>query len=465
MKTAAAPAISPAVPRLTIHVAEPGVRTSASILRCGIEENVQFTTSSLQSYFFSRWDPIAWDALLVAAAVEFADKTQHRPVRLWRRSFELRVPVHDPRLWNSAAVSGTLRDALQFLTGDDWHFEFVARKRDVERPEQIPLSLDPDTEAVIPFSNGLDSCAVGGLVGKQLGSRLVRIRLGSGHKDGKALSKQQKAFTRIPYDVSSSDKPFVESSARSRGFKFATISGLAAYLANAPRIIVPESGQGALGPCLVTVGQAGEDYRSHPLFTRKMEAFVKALFGHTVVYEFPRIWHTKAETLREFIDKCKDTTWITTKSCWQQNRQTAVDGKWRHCGICAACMLRRMSIHGAGESEPKETYVWEDLSARSFEAGAAKNFDKDKITTAMREYAIAGALHLDHLAALPGSPANAPTLELNAWHLSESLGLPERDVKKKQDRLLQQHSLEWKNFMNSLGKNSFILDWLPGARS
>ncbi|HXR75389.1 MAG TPA: 7-cyano-7-deazaguanine synthase [Bryobacteraceae bacterium] len=464
MKTAAAPAISPAVSHLAIHVAERGVRTPASVLRCGIEDNVEFSTTSLQSYFFSRWDPIAWDALLVAAAVEFADKTQHRPIRLWRRSFDLRVPVHDPRLWNSSKVCATLRDALQFLTGDDWQFEFVARKRAVERPEQIPLSLDPDTEAVIPFSNGLDSCAVGGLLEKQLGSRLVRIRLGPGQQDGKALAKKQKAFTRIPYDVSSGEKPFVESSARSRGFKFATISAIAAYLANASRIIVPESGQGALGPSLVTVGQAGEDYRSHPLFTRKMEAFVNALFGHAVVYEFPRIWHTKAETLREFIDKCKDTAWMTTKSCWQQNRQTAVGGKWRHCGICAACMLRRMSIHGAGQTEPKETYVWEDLSARSFETGAAKDFDKNKITKAMHEYAIAGALHLDHLAALLGSPANAPTLELNAWHLSESLGLPERDVRKKQDRLLQQHSLEWKNFMNSLGKKSFIFDWLPGAR-
>lgn len=284
MKTAAAPAISPAVAQLAIYVAERVVRPPASFLRCGIEENIQFDTSSLQSYFFSRWDPTAWDALLVAAAVEFADKTQHRPVRLWRRHFELRVPVHDPRLWNSSKVSAALVDALQFLTGDDWKFEFVARRRAVERPEQIPLSLDPDTEAVIPFSNGLDSCAVGALIGKQLGSRLVRIRVGSGHKDGKALSKQQKAFTRIPYDVSSGRQPFVESSARSRGFKFATISGIASYLANAPRIIVPESGQGALGPSLVTVGQAGEDYRSHPLFTRKMEAFIQSLFGHSVVY-------------------------------------------------------------------------------------------------------------------------------------------------------------------------------------
>lgn len=454
-----------AVPHLSIHVAEAGVPTHAGTLRCSIDENIEFSTSSLQSYFFSQWSETAWDALLVAAAVEFADKTQHRPVRLWRRSFSLRVPVHDTGLWRSTQVASALHDALQFLTGDDWHFEFIRRRRKIGRPEQGSFDLDPNTEAVIPFSNGLDSCAVAGLVGRQLGSRLVRIRLGSGLRDGQTLSRKAQAFTRIPYDISSGERSFAESSARSRGFKFAVISGIAAYLAKAPRIIVPESGQGALGPSLVTVGQAGEDYRSHPLFTRKMEVFLKALFGHAVAFDFPRIWHTKAETLRAFIDTCKDTGWLHTKSCWQQNRQTSVDKKWRHCGICAACMLRRMSIHGAREAEPPETYVWENLAASSFEEGVAAKFDKGKVTEAMREYAIAGALHLDHLAGMIDSPANGPTLDLSAWQLSHALGLREADVRKKQNRLLRQHGLEWNNFMNSLGKNSFIHGWLPGAHA
>ena len=383
MKTAAAPAMSSA-PHVTVHVAEDGSRTSASVLRCAVGEQIQFSMSSLQSYFFARWEPIAWDALLVAAAVEFADKTQSRPARTWRRHFELRLPVHNPHHWNSTKVESALRDALEFLTGDEWSFEFVQRRRKIERPEQISLSLDPDTEAVIPFSNGLDSCVVAALIQRQLGNKLVRIRLGTGRRDGKTLFRKKEAFTRIPYDVSSGKKPFVESSSRSRGFTFATISGLAAFLSNSTRIIVPESGQGALGPSLVTVGQAGEDYRSHPLFTRKMETYLKALFGHTVTFEFPRIWNTKAETLREFVDTCKDASWLETKSCWQQNRQSSVDGKWRHCGICAACMLRRMSVHGAGEKEPKETYVWENLSAHRFEGRRRSFFDKDKITPAMR---------------------------------------------------------------------------------
>lgn len=466
MKPAAAkqPALSTA-PAVTIHVVEPGVRPGAKALRCKIGENVKFTMDSLQSYFFARWEPDAWDALLVAAAVEFGDFTIHRPAYTWQRHFVLRVPVHHPQLWKSSHVGNALRDALEFLTGDEWHFEFVARRKDVQRPAQVQLSLNPGIEAVIPFSDGMDSRAVSALMQAQLGDTLVRIRLGTGLGDGKRHNRQREAFTRIPYKIAQGAKPFAESSARSRGFKFAVISGIAAYLSGAGKIIVPESGQGALGPSLVTVGQAGEDCRSHPLFTSRMETFLKALFGHEVSYQFPYIWNTKAETLRKYVDECKDATWEQTSSCWQQNRQSSVDGVWRHCGVCAACLLRRLSVHAAGLTEAKEAYVWENLSASTFESGAAAAFPRNWITNAMKEYAIAGALHLDHLAAILDSPANAPRLDLTAYQLGGTLGLAEDQARKKLNRLLQQHSREWKDFMNSLGKKSFLHDWAVGAQS
>jgi hypothetical protein len=465
MNTAAARSIPSPDTAVAIHVAEPGVRTANGFLRCGIGKDVRFSMASLESYFFAKWEPIAWDALLLAAAVEFADRTKRRPAYTWRRHFELRVPVHEPRHWNSTTVETPLRDVLEFLTGDDWRFEFVGRRKETERPDQVQLALDPQVEAVIPFSNGLDSCVVAGLTGRRMGNKLVRIRLGTGLHEHEVSAGQRKAFTRVPYDVSPGDKPFVESSARSRGFKFSLISGVAAFLSNAGKIIVSESGQGALGPCLVTVGQAGEDYRSHPLFTRRMEIFLKALLGHTVCYEFPQIWNTKAETLRQYVDECKDSSWLRTRSCWQQNRQSSVAEKWRHCGICAACMLRRLSVHAAGQREPKETYVWEDLSTKTFEAGAAASFARSRITPAMREYAIAGALHLDHLAGLLESRANAPTLDLGAYQLSASLGLAEDKARQQLRRLLQQHSQEWKSFMGSLGRTSFVADWALGVRS
>jgi len=449
-------------PALAVDVVEAGAKARRGRLRCELGTNITFNLADLESYFFAEWNPTAYDALLVAAAVEFADRTQRRSTVNWQREFALNIPVHDPAQWNDKVVSETLRDALVFLTGDRWEISFYQRRQPLERPRQGQLTLEQGTTAVIPFSDGLDSRCVAGLMAHEMGDKLVRVRLGTKDYDGHLPGKRP--FASIPYDVDPGAKPFVESSARSRGFKFALVSGLAAFLSKAVQIIVPESGQGALGPSLVVVGQAYEDYRSHPLFTGRMEKFLFALLGHRVRYQFPRLWHTKAETLRKFVDECEDgASWNETWSCWQQNRHSSVDGKRRHCGVCAACMLRRLSVHAAGLSEPPETFVWENLGALSFNEGTAASFPEKKKMGRMRQYAIAGALHLDHLGSLRASPASANMLGLNAFQLSRALGLAEADTRAKLDRLLMQHEQEWKNFVSSLGASSFVARWAIAA--
>jgi 7-cyano-7-deazaguanine synthase in queuosine biosynthesis len=453
-------------PTTVIHVAEHGSRTPKHVVRCEIGTNVAFSTASLESYFFAGWEPVAYDALLVAAAVEFADRTRRRPAFTWQREIVLRVPVHDADRWQDRRVQSALHDALAFLTGDRWHVEFHPRRKPATPAQQGLLSLQPGLDAVIPFSNGLDSRAVAALMTHDIGPRLVRIRLGSMLADGKALTHERQPFTAVPYRVKAARRSFVEPSARSRGFKFALISGIAAHLAQAAQVIVPESGQGALGPALVTVGQSYEDYRSHPLFTGRMERLIEALFGHRVRYVFPRLWNTKGETLRRFVEVCGDQSWSSTWSCWRQNRHVSVDGGRRQCGVCAACMLRRMSVHAAGLSEAREHYVWADLSAPTFEAGAAASYRaKGKITSASREYAIAGALHLDHLADLRDRPTHSHALALAAVQLAGVLGLAHTDAQTRLDRLLRQHSTEWEAFMLSLGAGSFVADWAARGRA
>jgi len=434
-------------------------------MRCEIGPNLEFSTTRLESYCIAKWEPIVYDALLVAAAVEFADKTQRRPSMSWQRDFQLIIPVHELDSWNDKRVLDALHEVMNFLTGDRWQIEFCKRKKPLSAPTQGQFNLPAGLSAVIPFSDGMDSRCVAGILGREIGDKLIRVRLGSKACDGKELSQQRQPFTSVPYHVRAGKRLFVESSARSRGFKFALISGLAAYLTKAGQIIVPESGQGALGPALITVGQGYEDYRSHPLFTDRMERFLDALLHHKVRFNFTQLWQTKAETLKKFVGECKDgSSWSATWSCWQQTRHVSVAGKKRQCGICAACLLRRMSVHGAGLSEPKETYVWENLSAVTFEAGAAASFAKKKMTKALREYAIAGTLHLNHLAQLRNSPANSGMLGLCAFQLSRSLGIAEADVRSKLDRLLAQHEKEWKDFMGSLGQGSFLGNWANEAQ-
>jgi 7-cyano-7-deazaguanine synthase in queuosine biosynthesis len=451
-------------PSLAVDVAESGVRSPKGWLRCEIGENVEFNTTHLETYCFASWEPIVYDALLVAAAVEFADRSWRRPALTWERELTLRIPVHDPARWHAKPVADALRGTLSFLTGDRWDVSFRERREPVSPPRQGRFTLPAGLSAVIPFSDGLDSRAVAGLMAREMGQKLIRVRLGSRQNAGRARAAEVHPFTSVPYDVLAGPKVFVESSARSRGFKFALISGLAAYVGKAGQVLVPESGQGALGPALVTVGQAYEDYRSHPLFTDRMEQFLFALLGHRVRFKFPRLWHTKAETLKTFVDECDDARWSDTWSCWQQSRQVSVDHKKRHCGICAACMLRRMSIHAAGLTEVQSTYVWEDLKAGTFHAGAAATFAKNKVTRKLHEYAIAGALHMDHLAGLRASASNAGMLDRSAFQLSRSLRLPEADTRARLDRLLLQHEVEWERFIASLGRSSFLANWAIHAQ-
>ena len=454
------------LPLLQVDIVESGCAAKPGYLRCEIDDHVPFDMSRMESFFFAKWEPVLHDAFLVAAAVEFCDMTKRRPKQRWGRHFEVRVPVHDRKRWMQDRVSSALRDALEFLTCDHWSFEFYAREKPVEPPRQRQFNLNRQISAVIPFSDGLDSCAVARLAARQLGDRLVRVRLGTKDFAPNGIMPGVEPFTAVPYSVRRRRRSNTESSARSRGFKFALISGIAAYLADAEKIIVPESGQGALGPSLVLVGHAYPDYRSHPRFGRKMEAFLCSLLGFQGRYDYPHIWDTKGETLVRFIEISHDAgAWMEIRSCWQQNRQVGVNGRARQCGICAACMLRRLSFHAAGQTESSDAYAWENLGARAFKEGATPDFDRKRITGAMEQYAIAGALYLDHLAALPGSAANKPRLNLECFWLSQSLDLPLKDVKKKLEYLLARHKNEWENFMASLGPDSFVAKWIDEARS
>jgi hypothetical protein len=445
-----------------VDVVERGDSAREDRLTCEIGEHIILETDSLASYFLAQWEPLVFDALLVAAGVEFCDKVKRRPKLGWGRTFELRVPVSDPDRWKSPKVHDALIDAVQFLTGDVWDITFVKRRKVLKTPQEtLQLSVNGDL-AVLPFSEGLDSRAVAGLMVDKWGDRLIRVRLGTkAHDRPKTPSGRPQPFTTIPYEVKPAGYSFPESSARSRGFKFSMLSGIAAYLSKAQTIVMPESGQGALGPVLVPVGQAYGDYRNHPLFAVCMEALLEALFGHKVRFEFPRLWFTKGETLAAYLSVSGNAEWSKTRSCWQDNRHASVDGKRRQCGICAACMLRRLSVHSAGLKENRETYVWEDLKAHTFEEGAAAGLKK--IDGAQREYAIAGTLHLDHLANLKSAAIHAPTIRLNTSQLAKALNLQEHLVKNKLNRLLDKHSSEWKAYMTSLGSKSFVNRWTGRA--
>ena len=438
------------LPLTRVAVLEKDARAPRGWIAFQHRKHFKFSPEGLRRFAPARWEDVIFDAMVVCAAVEYADCVARRRSHRWARRLCVRVPVHDPARWRTPAVLSSLCSALGFLTGDVWDFSFYARTEQLTEPRRGYLDFSVPRNACMPYSSGLDSLAVSGIERNRLGERLVLVRVQRGSRfdySGKT------PFVRVPYSIAAS-KSRREASGRSRGFKFALISGLAAYLTNAPRVICPESGQGVLGPVLATVGHAYQDYRSHPLFTQRMELFLKALLGLDVRYSFPRLWTTKGETLAEFVRLPGSESWRDTKSCWRDARWSSVARSWRQCGVCAACMLRRLSVHAASLEESADEYICEDMRAESLEDGVAPGFSK--LNERYREYAIAGTLHMRRMAEIA---EETETMEGHAAVLAPALELEVAEVESRIRRLFEQHREEWVNYLASLGSRSFIQRW------
>lgn len=443
------------VPERSFDATDPGRRPRKNHLRFDLNDDLEFSTEGLQAFTFSRWRPVLYDAMVLAAAIEFADKSVKRTPLGWARRLNLQVPVHDLRRWTAAHVSEALHEALGFLTGDFWEITFVKRSASASPPAQERLELGVQTEAVIAYSEGMDSRAVAGIMGASLGEKLVRVRVGSNAIDHPKYLSNKDPFATVPYKVRThvSNR---ETSARSRGFKFALISGLAAYLAEAKKVFFPESGQGALGPALVTVNHGYPDYRNHPLFAMRMERFLMALLRAEVRFEFPRIWATKGETLREFIALGTGNAWRSTRSCWRNSQWASLGGKLRQCGACAACMLRRLSVHAAGLEEDPDIYICKDMNAPSLREAIDPNFTRFNV--AFEQYALGGVLHLDDLAAMSESEGQA-AIRRHAVLIAPAMNLDVDFVERKISLLLARHASEWRSYLRGLSPNSFIKQW------
>jgi len=202
------------------------------------------------------------------------------------------------------------------------------------------------------------------------------------------------------------------------------------------------------------LGQSYPDYRVHPAFTQRIEALFEALTGKAPRYEYPRIWSTKGETVAAAQKLVQPPNWVNTRSCWQGARQVSFEHVLRQCGICAACMLRRLSMHAAGVDEPAANYIWENLSAPELEEGAVAGFTL--MTQSLREHAIAGVLHLDHLASLSGSDIHRRAVARVARETADALRMSAAEAEVNLLALLVRHRAEWLAFQESLGPQSFV---------
>ena len=421
-----------------------------------VGREITFNPTVLDTFDVEGFLPVHYDLLVLCAAIEFADRRWKRP-QGWSRNLHVTVPVIDLGAWQKRAALDSLHSVLRHLTGDDWKLAFVQAQNSSPIGErQGALSFPKTKTFAIAYSDGLDSRAVAALSGDRDEALCIRVANSRQHrKTGDSY------FTQIPFKVHGYRSN--ESSFRSRGFQFAAVTAIAAHLSNVTWIAVPESGQSALGPVLLPLHNIYPDYRNHPTFFRKMERFVKALLGYRVRYEQPRLWSTKGQTLRAFLDLPgkleQDLT--STRSCWQKRRVVNCGGSRKQCGLCAGCLLRRQSLHAAAVTEMPDTYVVSDLSAPDV-TEALSVIPKTADRNIMIEYGSVGARHLQHLADMATLPDDK--LRVHAWQIAAATGATFPETLNDLRTLLVKHAEEWRAFLYAQGERCFLKSWMEGGR-
>ncbi|RWG22602.1 MAG: hypothetical protein EOQ55_03390 [Mesorhizobium sp.] len=433
----------------------PGRMLPKDAVAAEVGRHIHFNAAVLDTFDVKGFEPRHYDMLVLSAAIEFADRRWERPLG-WRRALDVAVPVIDLNTWQKPDVLKALHSVLNHLTGDAWRLTFVqARNLSPIGSRQMPLDFGNAKTFAVAYSDGLDSRAVSALSGTEDEALCIRV---AGNRQRRKNGDSY--FTQIPFKVKGYRGN--ESSFRSRGFQFAAVTAIAAQLSGVTRIIVPESGQGALGPVLLPLHNIYADYRNHPTFFRKMERFIKAVLGCRVRFEQPRLWSTKGQTLRAFLGMVgKSEQHLTsTHSCWQTRRVVNVGGR-KQCGLCAACLLRRLSLHAAGVKEAPGAYVVSDLAAPDASDALLvipQKADRD----IMVEYGSVGARHLQHLADMAGLPDDA--LRVHASQIAAATEATYEETLKKLRMMLVTHAGEWRVFLSAQGDQGFLKGWMDGGR-
>lgn len=287
---------------------------------CIIGKDLRIGYKNLQQKCGKELSTIEIDFLLIAGAVAFTDRKIKRKRSQWARQLTIHISVYCPEQWNRS--QNKLVECLNFLTGDDWKFEFIKREDNLQQGFQQTFLKDLKGQImVIPYSGGMDSYAGLNLIQHdepEVKPFLATIEFKRTHETKKSAFDTSHCLdesdnrTYVPISFSKLDHP--EISFRSRTFVFFSVAAIVARLIGSKRILVPESGQGALGTVLITLGDEPAFQATVPTFTEKLRNLLGVLWNNAPAFEHPYLWNTKAEVLHRLIEINKANDILKTRS-------------------------------------------------------------------------------------------------------------------------------------------------------
>lgn len=360
--------------KITIEQDAKGVFDELSLLRIrceGIERQFRVDLD-FSAIIGMSWQPhvLGLDFLVICACVYGVDKIVPRDDTpdLWTRTLEVSIPVRNRETW--VAASAALAEAVSFLTGDSWSFEFTDAQRNFSqrrRNRRVHAPGFPKSPVVSLLSGGLDSfIGAINLLHEHVDRKLLFVSHYDGHVSGPARDQENlrrllssKYGQRVRHlqvrvgvrPEESGGKYKYETSFRSRSLIFL---GLAVYAAlkvgDAVPILIPENGPISVNMPLNPSRRGACSTRTvHPFFISSINAILHSA-GIPHVVQNPYFFQTKGEMVKGCLGPEALQLGIPqTNSCGKAGRkQYWSNRRARACGVCVPCLLRRAALNAAG---------------------------------------------------------------------------------------------------------------------
>ena len=291
----------------------------------------------------------------------------------WRRRFRFVIPVRNAEHWGQASIVDLLREALSFLSDDDYEFEFEKATKPPLLESYLELGGEDLTafqaNEVLLFSGGLDSLA--GAV-EELSTGRKKVALVSHRSSPKIYDHQKRLVDELkrkfrgmlmhfPVQITKHGMRAHENTQRSRSFLYAAIACVVAHLFGNKRIRFFENGVVSINlPISEQVVGARATRTTYPLVLERFRAFFSATVGRSIEVDNPFIWKTKADVVRTIVELGCAPLIKNTVSCTRTYEATTLQ---THCGCCSQCIDRRFGIlaAGAADHDPVEKYKVELL--------------------------------------------------------------------------------------------------------
>jgi 7-cyano-7-deazaguanine synthase in queuosine biosynthesis len=335
---------------------------------------IDFNTTRLCAPLVDDLPDVLADAVELAAYLYCADRLVKRGGTgrgigsEWQRNFRVQIPVRRIDLWQRPNVQLALRDALTFLSGDTFIFEFskAAAPMSVEPflgfGDQNAQTVRPDK--VLLFSGGLDSLA--GVARDVIGAGQKAILVT--HQSANALIDLQnqlaqqimarttpRSVLHLPIRLRRGHDQPREHSQRLRSFLFATLGMAYAHMFGLREVQFYENGITSFNlPIAEHVIGTRASRTTHPQLLYAYGTLFSLLLGESVSFVNPFLWKTKTDVVRLIVqngagDLIRLTTSCASVRAYSMTRQ--------QCGVCSQCVERRIAMVAADAVDLDEGYA------------------------------------------------------------------------------------------------------------